>query len=133
MGEAGGGRIFLYGTLRRGASRDATVFYEGVRFLGGARVRGRLHDFEEYPGLRLDDEADWVVGELFDVTAPALVALDEWEGITPDGTTGEYRRIRVSAEREDGTRESCWVYEVSKARSAGCPVIASGDWMRRGK
>jgi len=45
MADAGRERIFLYGTLRRGGSRDARKFYEGAEFVAPARVRGVLHDF----------------------------------------------------------------------------------------
>ncbi|HEY8900205.1 MAG TPA: gamma-glutamylcyclotransferase family protein [Chthoniobacterales bacterium] len=125
-------RIFLYGTLRRGGSRDVQVFYPGADFVAPARVRGRLFDLEAYPGLRLDSSGEWVQGELFDVTAAALAGLDEWEGIDlADPEAGEYRRVRVDAMREDGTIERCWVYEVRVEICVGRPVIASGDWLRR--
>jgi gamma-glutamylcyclotransferase (GGCT)/AIG2-like uncharacterized protein YtfP len=123
-------RIFLYGTLRRGGSRDATRFYAGAEFVAQARVRGVLHDFGEYPGLRLDAEAGWVRGEIFEVTAEALAGLDEWEGIDPAAPdAGEYRRVSASVRREDDGDETCWVYEIAEARCASRPVIASGDWI----
>lgn len=133
MPGEGAERIFLYGTLRRGASRDVTRFYRGVRFVTAARVRGRLHDFGEYPGLRLDEAAGWVVGETFEVTPEALAALDEWEGIPPETTNGaEYRRLRAEVETEGGGSTECWLYEASAERCAGASVIPSGDWLARG-
>lgn len=123
-------RIFLYGTLRRGGSRDATRFYTGAEFVAAARVHGVLHDFGEYPGLRLAAEAGWVRGEIFEVTAEALAGLDEWEGIDPAAPdSGEYRRVRAGVRREDGTDEICWIYEIAEACCEGRPVIASGDWI----
>ncbi len=124
----GSERIFVYGTLRRGATRDATKFFEGVVFAATARVRGRLFDFGDYPGLRLDDSADWVIGELIDVDESALVHMDAWEGISPAGS-GEYLRVRAEAERDDGTVDPCWVYEVSAAFAARRAEISSGDWL----
>lgn len=125
-------RIFLYGTLRRGGSRDATVFYDGVEFVGPARVRGVLHDLGDYPGLRLDPAMDGVRGELFDVAPAALAGLDAWEGIDGAGPgSAEYRRVQTTAQRDDGSSEPCWVYEISAARCAGRPVIVSGDWLAR--
>lgn len=132
MAADGCARIFLYGTLRRGGSRDARVFYEGAAFVAPARVRGTLFDFGAYPGLRLDPAGDWVRGELFDVTAAALAGLDDWEGIdAADAGAGEYRRVRVDATRDDGAVETCWVYEIRAALSVARPVIASGDWLAR--
>jgi len=130
VGGEGRERIFLYGTLRRGGSRDVLEHFEGAEFVCAARVRGVLHDLHDYPGLRLSEFAGWVTGELFDVTAAALALLDEWEGIDPAAPqAGEYRRIRVSAEREDGAAETCWIYEIAERNSANRPVIASGDWL----
>jgi gamma-glutamylcyclotransferase (GGCT)/AIG2-like uncharacterized protein YtfP len=129
MGE-GRERIFLYGTLRRGGTRDVERFYGGAEFVACARVRGVLHDFVDYPGLRLSADADWVRGELFDVTAETLAGLDEWEGIDPAAhEQSDYRRLRLLAERDDGVLEECWGYEVVAEKIEGRPVIASGDWI----
>lgn len=127
---SGGGRIFLYGTLRRGGSRDATRFYDGAKFVGPARVRGALYDFGEYPGLRLAAEAGWVKGELFDVTPDALAGLDAWEGIDPAAPdAGEYRRVRAMVELADGVAGECWIYEARGSVCAGRPVVPGGDWI----
>jgi gamma-glutamylcyclotransferase (GGCT)/AIG2-like uncharacterized protein YtfP len=126
----GGGRerIFLYGTLRQGGTRDVLRFY-GAEFIGSARVRGVLHDFGDYPGLRLSEGGGWVIGELFDVTPETLALLDDWEGIDPAAPDdGEYRRVRLIAER-DGAAQECWGYEAAPEKVAGRPVIASGDWI----
>jgi gamma-glutamylcyclotransferase (GGCT)/AIG2-like uncharacterized protein YtfP len=130
----GGGleRVFVYGTLRRGAARDARRFYSGAEFVAEARVRGRLFDFGPYPGLRLDARAGWVCGEIFAVTAEALAGLDDWEGVSPGGEDGEYRRVRVEVERDGGEPEASWVYEAREECCSGRPVIASGDWLARG-
>ncbi len=130
-GPVGGrARIFLYGTLRRGGSRDATRFYDGAEFVAPARARGVLYDFGEYPGLRLDAEAGWVTGEIFEVTPEALAGLDEWEGIDPAASdAGEYRRVRAAVVRADGVAEECWVYEAREGACAGRLVIAAGDWI----
>lgn len=132
MGEEKAERIFLYGTLRRGASRDVREFYSGVEFVAAGRVRGRIFDFGEYPGFRADSADAWVTGEVFDVTPAALVLLDDWEGIPPGKTVGDrYQRIGAEVELSDGGREACWIYEVSGDYSAGRPIIESGDWLAR--
>lgn len=123
-------RIFLYGTLRRGGSRDVTVHYDGAEFVASARLRGVLYHLGRYPGLRLDATADWVRGELFDVGPAALAGLDDWEGVeAADPEAGEYRRVRAMARVDGGADEPCWVYEICVERCAGRPVIASGDWL----
>lgn len=130
MESAGRERIFLYGTLRRGASRDVLAHYAGVEFVASARVRGVLYDLGDYPGLRLDAAASWVHGEVFAVDGATLAGLDEWEGIDPVAPeAGEYRRVRVAVQRDDGAVESCWAYEIRAARCESAQVIASGDWL----
>jgi gamma-glutamylcyclotransferase (GGCT)/AIG2-like uncharacterized protein YtfP len=123
-------RIFLYGTLRRGGTRDVETFYGGAEFLGAARVRGVLYDLGDYPGLSLSAGDGWVSGEVFDVMPEVLAKLDEWEGIDPESPDdGEYRRVRIAAELAGGGVESCWAYEIDAARCAGRSVISSGDWI----
>ena len=123
-------RIFLYGTLRRGGSRDVQQHYEGVQFISVARVRGELYDLADYPGLRLTPDASWVTGELFDVAPATLALLDEWESIDPnEPELGEYRRVDVVAELESGAQASCWVYEIALRRCEGRLLIQSGDWL----
>jgi len=118
--------LFVYGTLRRGcANRHARLLDRSARFLGTARVQGRLYRVKWYPGIALRAEADdWVVGDLFLVRDPqTLAALDQYEG------SDEYRRVLTTAVLEGGHRVRCWVYEyiggVTEERR-----IVSGEWMK---
>lgn len=130
MPEADCERIFLYGTLRRGGSRDVLKYYSGASFVVTARVRGVLYDLGEYPGLRLDPSADWIQGEIFDIHAAEMAALDDWEGIDPQAPDdGPYRRVRTEVVREDGSIEMCWIYQIAGQHIAGRPLIPSGDWI----
>lgn len=123
-------RIFLYGTLRRGGSRDVLQHYGGASFIATAQVRGVLYDLGEYPGLRLDPSAGWIQGELFDIDEAGMAALDDWEGIDPQAPDdGPYRRVRTQVARDDGTTEVCWIYEIADHRCADKPIILSGDWI----
>ena len=119
------GAIFVYGTLRRGsANRHARLLDRSTRFLGSARVQGRLYRVKWYPGIRLSGVAgEWVLGDLFRILNPLTLAeLDQYEG--PD----EYQRVLTTAVLENGERVQCWVYEyvgrVTEERR-----IVSGDWM----
>ncbi len=126
----GGERIFVYGTLRRGGTRDMLRFYDDVKFVSAASVRGWLYDLGAYPGLRCDEAADAIAGDVFEVSPRTLAQLDEWEMIdqsAPDA--GEYRRVRVVAALVGAGVESCWGYEISADRCEGRPMIASGDWI----
>lgn len=121
---SGGELVFVYGTLRPGASRDAEAFFPGATFLGPARVRGVLYDLGDYPGVHLDDSAGWIVGEIVRVTAEALAGFDAWEGVD----AGLYRRVPVTVERPDAPPLTTWIYEIADA-CEGRPVISSGDWL----
>jgi len=117
--------LFVYGTLRRGnGNRHARLLEHSARFLGSARVQGRLFRVQWYPGLTLRaDVGEWVVGDLFRVRDPmVLTELDEYEG------SNEYRRVLTTAVVENGEETRCWVYEyvgpVKEERR-----IESGDWM----
>ncbi len=76
--------LFVYGTLRKNfANEFARQFYKSGRLLGRAKVRGRLYQISDYPGLVLSDtDAEWVRGEVYTLTDPGVTypLLDEYEG-----------------------------------------------------
>lgn len=120
--------VFVYGTLRSGASNAFRM--EGGELVSAARVRGRLYWIDWYPGLVPDDGDDWVVGEVWRVSAGMLEALDVFEGgSTAEDPDAEYRRVRVRAVGLEREREwTPWVWEWRGVRDEG-RRIRSGDWM----
>ncbi len=116
--------IFVYGTLRMGASNHHRL--EGSRFLGGGIVRGRMFRIAWYPGVVLDPDAGDVAGELHAVDPAMLAALDEYEG-------SEYLRTRVSVDRGPGMPPlDAWIWEY-RMPVGGLARIASGDWLAAGQ
>jgi len=119
--------LFVYGTLRRGSpNRFAQLLESQARFIGNARVVGRLYSFGKYPGaIRSDLPGEWVRGEVFLLKAPAriLQALDEYEG-------PKYERVAVPVELASGKHIESWVYFYGSKRVTG--RIGSGEWTRRG-
>jgi gamma-glutamylcyclotransferase (GGCT)/AIG2-like uncharacterized protein YtfP len=118
--------VFVYGTLRREGSNHFRM--ERGRFVGQARVRGRLYRIDWYPGLVLDSGGGWIHGELFAVDAGLLAALDAFEGIAAGEDSGsEYRRIQVVADSDSGA-VSAWAWEwvgaVDETRR-----LPGGDWI----
>ncbi|MBI2468566.1 MAG: gamma-glutamylcyclotransferase [Candidatus Rokubacteria bacterium] len=93
------------------------------------RVRGSLYDFEEYPGVVLDD-GGWVDGELYrlpDVDA-RLPSLDREESCDPrDEARSLYVRRRVPVHLADGPPREAWLYAYNGPPGRG-PRIPSGDW-----
>jgi gamma-glutamylcyclotransferase (GGCT)/AIG2-like uncharacterized protein YtfP len=112
--------VFVYGTLRKEGTNHFRM--DGAEFQGRAVVKGRLYQFDWYPGLVLDPEAGEVAGEVYEVSSGQLAALDEFEG-------GEYRRVEAEVMRiEPYFRQLVWVWEyvgeVQEERR-----IRDGDWL----
>lgn len=133
--------VFVYGTLRKEASNHFRM--EGATYVGRAIVhgrlyhigsgsglvsdgklvvRGRLHYLELFPGLVLDRREGEVRGELFEVTAEHLEALDEFEGAAFERL--EHETLRDSGELP--SRAWIWTYrgEVKEEQR-----IERGDWL----
>lgn len=116
-------RLFVYGTLRRGAS--AASLMDGAAHLGAARFRGRLYDLGAHPGAVASDDPDDVVhGELFAFPPreadACLARLDRYEGPA-------FRRERVRVVLAAGGLQESWIY-LYAGELTGLPLIASGDY-----
>jgi gamma-glutamylcyclotransferase (GGCT)/AIG2-like uncharacterized protein YtfP len=118
-------RVFVYGTLRTGASNAWRM--AGSRLLGPGTVRGRLYRVAWYPALVLDPRAGEVRGELHDVPCAMLPGLDRFEGVSAAGEGSEYRRIRARVTLPGGSEVEAWVWEW-RAPMAGLPEISDGEW-----
>jgi gamma-glutamylaminecyclotransferase len=114
-------RLFVYGSLLSGELHHRQL--DGARLLGGARTAPRytLVDLGAYPGL-LDEGVTSVAGEIYEVDADRLPALDAFEG-HPD----EYRRMPI---RLLGG-ESVDAYVLRRELAPSGNVIASGNWKTR--
>ncbi len=112
-------RLFVYGTLRSGASQHARM--AGATPRGPARTRPEvtLVRVSWHPALYLEGTTA-VVGEVYEVDDALRAALDAFEGVP------EWYQ-RVSLELEDGSIAETYVMRPADAR--GYPVIASGDWL----
>lgn len=113
-------RVFVYGTLMRGERNHC--FLEGATFCGTAATepRHRLLDLGAFPAMVAGGRAS-VAGEIYDVDAGTLAALDRLEG-----HPGFYRRTAVRL-LDGGTAEA---YLMPGTKAAGTE-IKSGDWRRR--
>lgn len=115
-------RIFVYGTLRQGGSNERVIQDLGdcAHFVGPARtVRGfELRDLGAFPAMI--PGCGVVEGEIVEVDAAGLARLDRFEG-----HPSFYQRGEV--ELEGG--EVAQAYMMTGERTAGRPIIASGDWL----
>jgi len=125
--------VFVYGTLRRGDVRDITRLRPAPQYVGMASVAGVLYDLGPYPGVVLGGPAR-VTGEVYTISAELERQLDVIEEVWPQ-QTGEYckqaARVRLGQpQASSGAVElDCLVYEINPGRTAGQPVISSGDWL----
>lgn len=126
--DPGACHVFVYGTLRSGASNDISRFTPAPERVADGEIAGTLYDLGAYPGAVLGGKGR-IKGEVYRIT-PALEAqLDLLEEVKPDGT-GEYSRRQVMVALGDRLVR-CLVYEIHPARIVGKPRIAGGDWMAR--
>ena len=121
--------IFVYGTLRRGASNHALL--ANAEFISTTRTQARyeLVDMGGYPAL-LEGGRDAIVGELYEIDEVLTKALDEFEEV-PE----LYRRstIQLDPEAQRDRRDQLVPfadgYLMMPQISGGAPRIESGDWL----
>jgi gamma-glutamylcyclotransferase (GGCT)/AIG2-like uncharacterized protein YtfP len=139
--------IAVYGTLRSDVApqiRDPNLKEQSKRvrqrlgkLVGQCRIRGRLMDLGEYPGLVLADDGS-VRAELYELPfggagsqalrdfRSAIAAIDAFEGFNPDDlAASEYVRRYVQLEHPEN--EAAWVYVLNHPSRSAEP-LGTGDW-----
>ncbi|MDF0541802.1 gamma-glutamylcyclotransferase [Sphingobium sp. H39-3-25] len=106
--------LFVYGTLRRGATGPTALrLAEGARWLGEARATGHLFMLDGYPGFVPDPGGTAIAGDLFSMEDPdmLLAVLDDYEECAPHfPQPHEYARIMLDVQRQDGAVTRAWTY-----------------------
>jgi gamma-glutamylcyclotransferase (GGCT)/AIG2-like uncharacterized protein YtfP len=118
--------LFIYGTLMPGLRLEAEM--HGARFLGAARVPGRLVDVGRYPGLLHGEGV--VTGEVYEVDDAHLARLDVVEDMVPGNrAASQYWReeVTVCGGPLQGQQVQTYVY---KQAAQGCTAIPHGDYRR---
>jgi gamma-glutamylcyclotransferase (GGCT)/AIG2-like uncharacterized protein YtfP len=133
-------RLFVYGTLRRGASGEPGKDNMMMRALSAAskpvgrgRVRGKLHQISWYPALvDARNARSAVTGEVVELSDPNLLAkLDAYEDAsTTPSRKHEYVRRRKLVTLDSGERIMAWAY-VYNRKPKSKSVIASGDFLEQ--
>jgi len=123
-------KVFVYGTLRRGLSRNG-VLQRTSEFIGvGTCKYKKMFDLGSFPAvINSDDEKDVIVGELYEMRNPeeVLSILDSIEGVPH-----LYRRDSVKV-NIDGKEIDSWlyIYNTDKERLKDCEHVKSGDYSDR--
>lgn len=119
--------VFVYGTLRRGASNHWRMRSAG--FVASGTVEAVIYRIDWYPGLILQEGAgERVIGEVYQVNAETLAELDAFEGLSAGEIEGsEYRRVRTTVNTPQGPL-TAWIWEwkgpVDPSRR-----VKGGDWL----
>ena len=113
-------RVFVYGTLLSGEPNHHLL--HGQPLVGEAHTRPRFNlvSLGAFPALVSGGEVA-VRGEVYDVDAPTLGALDRLEGYP-----GFYTREPVELDGE--VTGEALAYLLNPERVAGSPEISHGDW-----
>jgi gamma-glutamylaminecyclotransferase len=118
---AAASRVFVYGSLRKGEFNHRLLAVPGARLImaGVMTEPGyELRDLGAFPGM-VHGGAGAVTGEVYEVDAATLAALDRLEG-----HPRFYTRSRIAL--ENGTVVEA--YLLAPERVSGRRVILSGDW-----
>lgn len=121
--------IFVYGTLKRGESREPLWPAQPAR-VEGATTLGSLYDLGPYPALI--PGSDVVAGELWHISPADLEAtlarLDGIEGFLPEGNNLYERRV-VRCRNEAGQMLEAYTYLYARQEElAGkAPLRSGGD------
>lgn len=122
--------VFVYGTMRKGASNYPRM--KGALRISPGAVRGRLVKIGWFPALVLDPQADtWVWGDVFRADGEALQAFLEYEGLAAEAKDGEdCRLVKTQAYAYAG---SGWNWQVGLWEWTGpldqAVPVSSGDWL----
>jgi gamma-glutamylcyclotransferase (GGCT)/AIG2-like uncharacterized protein YtfP len=130
--------ILFYGTLRRGEAAFVRLgLGRALTFMGPARLRGRILDLGDYPGLTLAPAAGLVRAELWRIERASILAdLDAYELFRRDEpepydlATGRGSLFVRRVVLVRSVPAFIYVYNGETGRPAAL-VIRSGDWARR--
>jgi len=121
--------IFVYGTLL--SKLRLNPFLEGATMLGAGLVRAHLYNLGDYPGMIDSPAGDLskVTGEVYAVSLPLLLQLDELEEVVPDNDAASlYLRRRIAlVQPAAGLPDEVWCYLFNRSVK-GFTRITSGDY-----
>lgn len=121
--------IFVYGTLL--SKLRLNPFLEGATMHGAGLVRAHLYNLGDYPGMIDSPAGDLskVTGEVYAVSLPLLLQLDELEEVVPDNDAASlYLRRRIAlVQPAEGLPDQVWCYLYNRSVQ-GFTRIPSGDY-----
>lgn len=127
-------QLFVYGSLRRGFHSPVYEYISRFfKFIGEAKVRGKLFDVGSYPAGVGTNENSFIIGEMFQVKNEhefswAIGQLDDYEGVSVESDEVQLYRREITEVHINNQMTQAWIYWYNGDVS-GRPLIASGDLM----
>ena len=127
-------QLFVYGSLRSGFKSPVYEYISRFfKFIGEAKVRGKLFDMGSYPAAIANNDSNFIIGELYQAKNEhefswAIGQLDDYEGVTVEPDEVQLYRREITEVLINGQLTHAWIYWYNGDVS-GKPVIASGDLM----
>lgn len=113
--------VFVYGTLKRGASRSNVLHDGGAVFISNTNVYGYMMHRGAFPAVILEEQGSKIEGEMWSSVSPEL--LEELDNI--EGVPNFYHRLPI----ELGNGCLAWIYVMPwTTLTETSPIIPSGDW-----
>jgi gamma-glutamylcyclotransferase (GGCT)/AIG2-like uncharacterized protein YtfP len=126
--------LFVYGSLRSGFRSPVYEYISRFfKFIGDAKVKGRLYDMGSYPAGIATTDDHFIIGELYQAKNEhefswAIGQLDDYEGVSVEADEVQLYRREVADVFINGETVKAWIYWFN-GDVAGRPEITSGDMM----
>jgi gamma-glutamylcyclotransferase (GGCT)/AIG2-like uncharacterized protein YtfP len=127
-------QLFVYGSLRSGFRSPVYEYISRFfKYIGDARVKGKLYDMGTYPaGVPAGDDT-YIIGELYQAKNEhefswAIGQLDDYEGVSVEADEVQLYRREVTEVHINETITHAWIYWYN-GEVANRPVVSSGDMM----
>ena len=127
-------QLFVYGSLRSGFKSPVYEYISRFfRFIGDAKVKGKLFDMGTYPAGVSSDDGTFIIGELYQAKNEhefswAIGQLDDYEGVAVEPDEVQLYRREIAPVHINGQVTDAWIYWYN-GNVAGRPSITSGDLM----
>lgn len=127
-------QLFVYGSLRSGFHSPVYEYISRFfKFIGEAKVKGKLFDMGSYPAGMPTNEDTYIVGELYQAKNEhefswAIGQLDDYEGVDVEFDEVQLYRREITEVNFNNHLTRAWIYWYNGDVS-GRPVISSGDLM----
>ncbi|MDZ4794507.1 MAG: gamma-glutamylcyclotransferase family protein [Bacteroidota bacterium] len=126
--------LFVYGSLRRGFHSPVYEYISRFfKFIGEAKVKGKLYDMGSYPAGISTEEDSYIVGELYQAKNEhefswAIGQLDDYEGVSVEADEIQLYRREIAQVHINVEITPAWIYWYN-GEVTGKTAIASGDML----